>query len=339
MHAVPSPTPPFDRKSSPDPWGRLRFDRRVPRETVHKSALAEVLLSDAARLGSERFAVGAAWHRDHFLGHLGGPAADSVLLAETVRQAAIHLSHRFLEIPLHRPFVLSELAVDLDEALPPVDATPLALGLDVHARRTAGNPRRSRFELDAVVRAGHGPVGRARMRWEAVEPRLYTTLRKRGAPGPDTTPPRQHARAVPLLPSRVGQRHGRDVLLAADEARSGRWWLRLDLGHPVLFDHESDHIPGMALLEAFRQALVVTTAQEYGTRAPDAARCVRSLASAFTSFGELDQPVSITAERAADDGRDEGVALVLRAAQGDRELAYARAACAAPCRHRAGAAC
>ncbi|MEU9385118.1 AfsA-related hotdog domain-containing protein, partial [Streptomyces sp. NPDC048279] len=79
--------------------------------------------------------------------------------------------------------------------------------------------------------------------------------------------------------------------MSADPARRHRWWLRLDVEHPVLFDHPSDHVPGMALMAAFRQVALVT--------ATDAARYVRSLAARFTSFGELDQPVSITAEHPA----------------------------------------
>jgi hypothetical protein len=131
---------------------------------VHKSATAEVLLTDAAHLGDDRFVVAAVWHRDHFLGHRGAPASDPVLLAETARQAAIHLSHRFHDIPEGRPFVLDEVAVELDEALPPADREPLALGLDIRCRRTAGPYRRTSLERGGAHRAlpagaSPGPLG------------------------------------------------------------------------------------------------------------------------------------------------------------------------------------
>ncbi|MGW4913107.1 ScbA/BarX family gamma-butyrolactone biosynthesis protein [Streptomyces sp. NPDC004270] len=307
----------------------------MPRETVHKYATAEVLLTDAVRLDAERFAIASAWHRDHFLDDLGGPTSDPVLLAETARQAAIHLSHRFHEVPYGHHFVLSELAVELDGPLPaPGAAAPLALGLDTHCERTERQPRRTKLELNAEAYTEHRRLGRARVRWEALEPRRYALLRKRGAAGSGADPAPEPVRAVPLPPARVGQRQDRDVLISADPARRHRWWLRLDVEHPVLFDHPSDHIPGMALMAAFRQVALVT--------ATDAAQYVRSLVARFTSFGELDLPVSVTAEHLAGTaGTGRAVTLLLRAEQAGRELASARVECALPCADRqlAGATC
>ncbi len=131
-----------------------------------------------------------------------------------------------------------------------------------------------------------------------------------------------HGDAVPLVPSRVGHRLDRDVLLAAAPAHPGQWWLRLDPGHPVLFDHPSDHIPGMALVEAFRQ---MSTVLAHGTPAAHGSvpRHPSLLSVAFTSFGELDAPVLLTAQPA--DGEDDTPGTVLlRALQDGRELAHAR---------------
>lgn len=342
MHVVQPLALPSAPEAPPHPWRELSFERCVPRETVHKSATAEVLLTDAARLDADRFAVAAVWRRDNFLGHLDDRVCDPVLLAETARQAAIHLSHRFHGIAHGHPFVLNELAVELDEDLAPLTAMPHPLVLDTWCRRTAPNPRRTCLELDADVRTEHGRVGRARVRWEVMEPRRYTLLRKRGAPETGVPGAAAPAGAVPLAPARVNQRRHRDVLLASDATRSDRWWLRLDRDHPVLFDHPSDHIPGMALVEAFRQAVVAAAEDVCGARARDVAPRVRSLVTRFTSFGELHLPVSLTVERAegsADGGRES--VLVVRAVQADRELASARVVCAVPSADRryTGAAC
>ncbi|MDN0193474.1 ScbA/BarX family gamma-butyrolactone biosynthesis protein [Streptomyces sp. S.PNR 29] len=334
MHFVPSPAAPPDLETLRPPCGELRSDRRVPRETVHKSATAEVLLTDAKHLGGDRFAVAARWHRDHFIGPLDGRSFDPVLLAETARQAAIHVSHRFLGIPFEQPFVLGEIAAQLDGALPPLrDAV-----LDVRCRRTAGHPRRACLELNARVWAEGRPVGRARVRWEAMEPRRYAVLRKRGAAQPPAGAGAADADAVPLPPARAGLRLDRDVLVAADAGRPDRWWLRLDPGHPVLFDHPSDHIPGMALVEAFRQASGAA-AVAGGTIRPESVRDVAALAVEFTSFGEHDLPVAVSAESA--EAHEGAAAFQLAATQGDRALARARVRWAAPERTgcRTGAAC
>jgi hypothetical protein len=311
---------------------------------VHKSSGSEVFLTDARRLGEDRFAIAARLPRDRFITAdrpvEGTP--DPVLLAESARQAAIHLSHRFHGIPLGHPFVLGEITVELDGPLPRLtDAT-----LQARCRRTTQNPRRACLELDATVWAAGRAAGRARVLWEAMEPRRYAVLRKRGAAQPPVVSGPDHAAAAgadPLPPARVGLRRDRDVLLASDAERSGRWWLRLDPGHPVLFDHPSDHIPGMALVEAFRQAAGVTGAQD----AADPAQVwdIDELTVAYDSFGEPDLPVAITLEprgEGAGEPHDEHARLVhLTATQGDRTLARARIRCGTTgrARRRTGAAC
>ncbi|MFJ8646019.1 ScbA/BarX family gamma-butyrolactone biosynthesis protein [Streptomyces sp. NPDC093546] len=296
----------------------MNFDRCVPRESVHKAAEGEVLLTDAQRLGDDRFVVAALWNRDHYLAHHGGPASDPVLLAETARQTAIHVSHRFLGVAYGMPFVLSEISVDLFEALPPVGAEPLAVGLDVVCRAPAEGARRLRLELEAEVLVRHRSVGRVRVAWEPMEPRRYALLRRRGGQAPDEAPTYDQPPYVALPPARVGQLAERDVLIAADPQRAGRWWLRLDQDHPVLFDHESDHVPGMMLVEAFRQAGRVAAADNR----PGASGVTR-LAVTFSAFGELGVPVSLTAEPAERAADPAATVFTLRARQGDRELAHA----------------
>ncbi|MGW3039260.1 ScbA/BarX family gamma-butyrolactone biosynthesis protein [Kitasatospora sp. NPDC001159] len=328
MHVVPGLELMTGRPGPEHHWKTMEFERRVPRASVHKAADAEVLLTDAQRLGADRFAVAARWDRDHYMADHGGPAADPVMLVETTRQTAIHLSHRFLDIPYGMPFVLSEASVDLTEALPPVGPEHLTVGLDVICRRPAEGARRLRLELEADVLVRHRAVGRTRLRWEPMEPSRYTMLRHRGR--------EPHASALPeppriaLSPATVGQRTERDVLIAADPVRANAWWLRLDLDHPVLFDHESDHVPGMALVEAFRQVGRVAAADHR-----PGASGVTLLTVEFTAFGELDAPVAITAEPAG-----LGV-FTLRAHQGERELARATVRCGAvePVRTLLGAAC
>ncbi|MER6212170.1 ScbA/BarX family gamma-butyrolactone biosynthesis protein [Streptomyces sp. NPDC001642] len=310
----------------------MNFDHCVPRESVHKSADAEVQLTDAARLDDGRFAVAAVWRRDHYLGHHGGPVSDPVLLAETARQAAIHLSHRFFGVPSGQTFVLSHLSVDLLEALPPVGDEHLAVRLDVACRRPAEGARRLRLELNADVWIRHRLRARVRVCWEPMEPRRYALLRGRGAREATALSACPEPSRVRLSPTQVGHLVERDVLVDADPLRANSWWLRLDQEHPVLFDHESDHVPGMALVEAFRQAGRVAA----GDGRPGASG-VTLLAVEFTAFGELDAPVSITVESVCPDGTIFG----FRAHQGGREIAHARVRCGAkaPVRARMGVAC
>ncbi|MGW0860285.1 ScbA/BarX family gamma-butyrolactone biosynthesis protein [Streptomyces sp. NPDC002690] len=314
MHVIPGLEVPVGHHPGPERhWKGMNFDHPVPRESVHKSADAEVLLTDALLLDDGRIAVAARWRRSHYLGHRGG-GADPVLLAETARQTAIHLSHRFFGVGQGLVFILSELSVDLDEALPAVGAEALSVGLQVRCRRPEAGERRLRFELEADVLAGSRSYGRVRVCWEPMEPRRYAVVRKRGGGQRE-----EGATARPLLRGCASSPAERDVLVEDDPVRPNVWWLRLDPEHDVLFDHESDHVPGMALVEAFRQVGAATGGD--GHRPGH----VALLAVEFKAFGELDAPVSITAEPAGLDG----AALTLRARQGGRELAGARVRCGA----------
>ncbi|MFF0386782.1 ScbA/BarX family gamma-butyrolactone biosynthesis protein [Streptomyces sp. NPDC004286] len=317
MQAVPGPEMPTCRPGPERHWATTEFDQRVPRESVHKTADSEVLLTDAVRLGHERFAVAACWSRDHYLAHHGAPSADPVLLMETARQTAIYLSHRFLDVPYDHSFVLSGMSVDLYEALPPV-AGGLPVSLDVICSRPAQGARRLRLELESSVLVGNRQVGRVGVHWEPIEPRLYARLRRRDDRADRTRQPLTEPSRASLRSVDVGQVDERDVLIDTDPLRTDSWWLRLDLPHPVLFDHESDHVPGMALVEAFRQAGRVAAA---GRRA-DVSQ-VTLLDVAFRAFGELDTPVAITAAPAGPDGN----LFALSARQGDLELARATVRC------------
>jgi hypothetical protein len=65
------------------------------------------------------------------------------------------------------------------------------------------------------------------------------------------------------------------------------WQLRVDQSHAVLFDHPVDHVPGMVLMEAARQAALLTVGE------PDAlpVRCHFT----FDKYVELDAPTIVTA--------------------------------------------
>ncbi|MCE0444846.1 hypothetical protein LT493_04755 [Streptomyces tricolor] len=94
----------------------------------------------------------------------------------------------------------------------------------------------------------------------------------------------KHLRAVPLppglLPGTVGHLLPENVVLARTE-HAGRWQLRVDLDHAVLFDHPVDHAPGMLLLEALRQAAHATY--------PATDTMVTAMSVSFEKWVELDE--------------------------------------------------
>ncbi|MDH6129520.1 AfsA-related hotdog domain-containing protein [Kitasatospora sp. GP82] len=301
---------------------RLSFEPAFPAAAVHKAAQGEVLLTDAVRIHADRFAVAARWPRERFLNaDLTGGSSDPLLLIETVRQSVIHLSHAFYDIPVDHNFVLFDLDLDLDAPelpdggvglapalLPGLTPGPLTgeqsalpVVLDCTLARTVDRPGRVGMVLEATLHIGGTRYGRASIRWEALAPRRYRALRSRAAtPEPLDTAllqvPTALAATPPVPPMAVGYRDDEDVLLAINPGGPPHsWLLRVNTDHPVLFDHECDHIPGMLLLEAFRQAAHLAAAEATASEVAPTLWTLTSASTAFGSFGELDIPVTITA--------------------------------------------
>jgi 2-oxo-3-(phosphooxy)propyl 3-oxoalkanoate synthase len=291
-------------------------DAHVSRTLVHKAADREVLLSAAQPLAEDRFAVWVRWPHDHLLHGRGADGArDSLIVVETMRQAGIYLSHRFHDVPMDHAFVLHSFEFQLSAPIRDL-GNGADVVLDITVQREPGRPDRFRLTSDADILVGGRSVGRAAMRWDALAPRQYAVVRHRCAGVASladfTAPP---VAASPPAPAAVGRDRSDAVVLADCPEQSGGWRLLLDTGHPALFDHESDHVPGMVIVEAFRQAVLVEAAKD----TPEGWG-IRAMHTTFASFGELDQPVTVSAEPLG-----EGTFLAT-ARQGERALATARVA-------------
>ncbi|WP_128431120.1 ScbA/BarX family gamma-butyrolactone biosynthesis protein [Streptomyces cyaneus] len=256
----------------------------VPRQLVHRASVAETFLTGATRTDTDQFTVFAQWPRAHQL-HVSPDRSsyEPLLVAETVRQAGALLAHTAYDVPLGHQFVLRELrlttrpehlAVGVAPAEPVLHIT--VSDVDHRGGRPAG------FSYDADIRLGGERVatGHIAVTWtnEAVYRRLRggrTATTVSALPLPPGLPPAEVDRALPA-----------DVVLAPAD-HPGRWRLRVDTAHAVFFDHPLDHVPGMLLLEAARQA--ARTHTRNGRRRPVSFHAV------FHQYAELDQPTWIEA--------------------------------------------
>ncbi|MFC8428989.1 ScbA/BarX family gamma-butyrolactone biosynthesis protein [Streptomyces sp. NPDC057253] len=257
----------------------------VPRELVHRVSVAETLLTGWARTGPDRFTLTAQWPRAHQL-HVSPDrsAYEPLLAAETVRQCGALLAHTAYQAPIGHQFVLRELQVDTRPEHLAVGAGPAEPVVDItvdEVRHRAGRP--AALSYDAVVRLGPERVATGRIAVSWTKEAVYRRLRGGrtadvGALRLPQPPP------TPLPADTVGRALDADVLLSPAD-RPDRWRLRVDTAHPVFFDHPLDHIPGMLLLEAARQAVRA----HGGADGPLPA----SFHATFHQFAELDRPVWI----------------------------------------------
>ncbi|MFF0479166.1 ScbA/BarX family gamma-butyrolactone biosynthesis protein [Streptomyces sp. NPDC004284] len=257
----------------------------VPGEFVHRSDPADIFPTGWTRLTEDRFSVSARWPAVHpFFSPVAGDRHDPVLVAETIRQTTMLLAHAEFGVPVEDQFVMWGLHYTADAEMLAVDGLSSEVTLDVlcadlDIRRGV---LRSMNTSVVLTRDGrHLATGGSRTRCTSAL--AYRRIRgERMA---------VLGRPVPLMPcvapELVGRERGEDVVLAPG-TRPGQWRLRVNTAHPTLFRRPNDHVPGMLLVEAARQA--ATAALGGGTCLPT------DLDVSFARYAELDSPCWIEAE-------------------------------------------
>ncbi|WP_182875553.1 ScbA/BarX family gamma-butyrolactone biosynthesis protein [Microbispora sp. H10670] len=281
----------WDWDAMPEPAGgaHLPGPRFVSRELVHKSAAERVLLTDGVRQAPDSFIIAAMLPRDHCLYQQDDSGwTDPMLPTEALRQAGYYIQHRFYGVPETHKFILGAVTLEIDGTTPPSRTPWLPVNLRVTCAPTAKwTCRRLCMRLEVEVSVAGVVCGHGSLLSQAVDPRVYQAIRGRKAAPPlhESVP----FIGCPLSPGEVGRQRKEDVLLA-DDGNADGWLLRLDDSNTEMVDHHVDHVPGMVVLEAFRQAALAVTHPPAGHRA-----MVTGLRSEFASFCELDTPVRITA--------------------------------------------
>ncbi|MBT3151347.1 hypothetical protein HTV45_10710 [Streptomyces sp. CHD11] len=258
----------------------------VPRELVHRAAVAEVMLTDWKRLDDTHFAMAAQWPRGHSFFTPVGVHHDPLIAAETIRQAGALLAHAEFGVPFGNQFLLEELALTVCPDEMRTGWTPAALDLDVtctEVRKRGSRLSGLRYET-TVLREGR-PAASGRISFTTLTPAVYRRLRPEHVFDAGHRP---IPLTAPVAPQSVGRLSPADVVLSPT-GDPGRWQLRVDTRHPVLFDHQVDHVPGMVLLEAARQA--ATAVLHRPSILPVGLECE------FTRYAEFDRPCLIDAVR------------------------------------------
>ncbi|MGW2900372.1 ScbA/BarX family gamma-butyrolactone biosynthesis protein [Streptomyces sp. NPDC001212] len=247
----------LSRRSAPSPPSRpspLNRSRTVERELVHRTSVAEVLLTDVRPHGPLSFRAAAAWPRSHPTFPRGRDDRHSPwMIVETLRQLGIYIPLRHLDVPRTARFLIDDLSYALDvdaEPTAPHGASEVTCLVRVSGLRTDrdGNELTGlRMRVDFL--AGRRPFARAAGGARFLDAERYDRLRSgAGAAVPAGAGPRPE-------PALLGLASESDAVVAA--AGGELLVCPADPRHPFLFDHGTDHVPGTALLEAARQAIAL----------------------------------------------------------------------------------
>jgi hypothetical protein len=241
--------------------GHELFEQTVPRSLVHRAAVSEVLLT-GWQTTHDVYHLGAQWSRGHsYYGSVDRRWHDPMLFAETIRQACLLLAHKALDVPMGFSFLTESTAFEVAEEGVRLSqpARPAHVVLDMRlsdVKRRAGAV--NAFAYDVVAHRDGEWLGSGRLRGKCTSQAVYRRLRGDRI---EARPPR--AVVEPVAPRLVGRDCEFDVVLGAS-ADAGVHPLRIDGEHPVLFDHPVDHVPGMVLMEAARQAALLALGAPQG---------------------------------------------------------------------------
>ncbi|MEV7616910.1 ScbA/BarX family gamma-butyrolactone biosynthesis protein [Streptomyces sp. NPDC089799] len=225
-------------------------------ELCHRVRPEDAFALGWTELAKDRFLVRVGWPTSHpFFAPVHGGIHDPLLIVETMRQSTMAVLHAGYGIPLDHHFLLTELEYVYHpegfEVGGPEDRADLEITFSdlVHRGRNL-----SHLTVDWVIRRDCRTVATGGGRARLISPGVYRRLRG-GRDTPVSFRPQTHAADAAL----VGRSRPEDVLLSPTPA-NGLWELRPDTEHPTLFQRPSDHIPGMLLFEAARQAAAAAVA-------------------------------------------------------------------------------
>jgi A-factor biosynthesis hotdog domain len=273
----------------------LEFERTVTRKLVHRQALSEVFLTDSRRVDDTSFVAGAqlppshAYYTDHRV-----PGVDPLLLLECCRQAETHAVHAHFGAPLDTKFVLCDWSLRLRDTALPSGPAEVVIATTTHDAQWRGDALRElSYRMRVEVNGRHTADVTMHVRYlPEVAYRLLRGRRREGDP-PSSTAYRRGP-GTDVAPWRVARSLPDNVILIDPDIgpHGVRALLRIAGGHPSLFDHAQDHVPGMVLMEAGRQAALLVAGQDWR---------VTGIEASFAAYAELDSPITVIGQARGED--------------------------------------
>ncbi|WP_335970756.1 MULTISPECIES: ScbA/BarX family gamma-butyrolactone biosynthesis protein [Streptomycetaceae] len=244
----------FPRNSGKNDSPGLSWSRTVAREMVHRSSVAEVLLTDVRPDRAGGFAAAACWPRSHpTFPRDGSDLHSPLLVAETLRQLGIYLPLRYFGVAPDTHLLIGDLYFALAPGREPRvghGATEVTCAVEVGAVRRDAGGAVTGLRLEVHYACGGRQFARAGGSARFLDGEGYALVRDRHRdPAPPAVAAAPDSRPSPAALAVAGRG---DVLISR---RGGALAVEpADRRHPFFFDHASDHVPGMVLLEAARQA-------------------------------------------------------------------------------------
>ncbi|MFI6011221.1 ScbA/BarX family gamma-butyrolactone biosynthesis protein [Streptomyces sp. NPDC051243] len=278
-------------------------------EQVHRPDPRDAFPTGWRRLDDTHFQIRARWPRRHRLfAEASGRFQDPLLIPEILRQSTMLLAHAVFEVPIGGRFVMQRLSYSTSPAGLAFDRSTEDVVADITCSDVRRRGRRlAGMRCDMVLRRAGRVVAVAGGRVDCVSERAYRRVRGERLS--------MTGRPVPLLPGLPPEAVGRTdaaAVVLAPSPRPGAWQLRVNTAHPTLFRRPNDHVPGIVLLEAARQAATAFSLFP-------GIMMATGMDMVFCRYAELDRPCWIEADTVPK-GEPDPATVRVRGLQDDDEV-------------------
>ncbi len=247
---------------------------RIDRTLVHKDAQTAVLLTSATKSADGQWLFDITLPQGHSTARQSASGFATILGAELMRQAALAFAHLDSGVPLNWAFLLHELSFDWHQDPAAAAASRDLVGC-LQVRTLAVGRRKDRIsdlQLEATLTADGRVLGTGYGDLSCLPPANYKAIRR-------NAPPVEQVNTGSLGTTLTEVRRNGHSL----EARLVWNW-----EDPFIFDHFSDHLPGMLLGQVMLEAHHTLTGAE-----------ASRLHLRCGTFGEFNAPVQVRAQLTA----------------------------------------
>lgn len=256
----------------------LSFDATIDRRAVHRTSNASVFLTSICPAPSGGWELGVQVPPPWLAVRRRTRSVPFLYMCEVLRQCGLAVAHLQLDVPLSYAFTMEDFHLRWDRGqvhypeYGPFECRATVIVVDIALRRGIA----SHVTVNVNLFAADGTrfaSGGGRLRCTTAQ--QYRAVRRAhvGDPGGSTRSDRSFLRRTEV---------------ASDQLHATLGW---DTSDPFVFDHKTDHVPGIALIGAAAEATQLLSGSEH----------IDELAMKFSRFVEFASETHVLAERDDDD--------------------------------------
>jgi epoxide hydrolase-like predicted phosphatase len=252
---------------------KLSFDGSIDRRYVHRQAINEVFITDSQQVDSNHFIFSAMLPKSHMyfndLPELtdGHRCYDAMLLLEVFRQTSIYVTHKYYDVPLNAKFIFNNAEFKiLNYPLLEIMQQPLHSVIQVKITNLKYRKKiLAGYTLEMTLLINNIACAQKIMGIGWMDDTVWKKLRAKN----ENLPPLNYNNIKPAQCTSVGRIFPRNVVIGDVQIKDSTLsaTLIVDQSYSSIFDHPLDHIPGMFIIEACRQAALLAVNSYKGTPA------------------------------------------------------------------------